>query len=45
VAAALTATRFVQGHGCAVGDATEGLIALPVATAALRTHYNRRLAV
>lgn len=39
LAAALTALRFVQGRACAVGDAREGLIWLPVPRGGLRDAY------
>lgn len=41
VAAALTAAIFHGGHGCALGDPSEGLIALPVAEPALLDRYAR----
>jgi len=41
VAAAYTTAIFVAGAGCAVGDPTEGLLALPVAEAALQDRYRR----
>lgn len=41
VAAAHTAAVFAAGGGCAVGDATEGLIMLPVARSGLRDRYMR----
>jgi predicted nuclease with RNAse H fold len=40
-AAALTALRWRQGRGCAVGHPDEGLIALPVPCPDLRTRYLR----
>jgi len=40
-AAALTALRWWEGQGCAVGDPAEGLIVLPVPGAALRDRYQR----
>jgi predicted nuclease with RNAse H fold len=39
--AALTALRWREGRGCAVGHPEEGLIVLPVPCADLRTRYER----
>lgn len=39
LAAAVTAWRFVQGRACAVGDAREGLLWLPVPRHELRDSY------
>jgi len=40
-AAALTALRWYEGRGCAVGHPEEGLIVLPVPCHALRDRYRR----
>jgi predicted nuclease with RNAse H fold len=41
VAAAYTVAEFTAGRGCAVGDAREGLIILPIMEAGLLARYRR----
>ena len=42
VAAALSATRYATGSGCAVGDPLEGMIALPIPATELLGRYRRQ---
>ncbi|MGH2588910.1 MAG: hypothetical protein ACRDJE_28635, partial [Dehalococcoidia bacterium] len=42
IAAALTALRWRQRLGCALGHPEEGMIVLPVSSASLRERYMRQ---